>query len=203
MLVARRQTAARFGATRREAVMVLRAKARYRADDLWDTPDDGNIYEVIDGVLHVMPPPRFSHQNAIAVLLRFLLPYIFERKLGTMVPAPVGVVLDEENGVQPDIVFVARERLDIISERGIEGAPDLVVEVLSPSTQARDRGIKMRRYAAAGVRYYWIVLRRPRAIEEYRLGPEGYELVGRFDTTTTFRPELFPGLEIPVAALWE
>ncbi len=154
-------------------------------------------------VLYVMPPPRFSHQNAIAQLLYFLLPHIIGRRLGKIVPSPVGVVLDEENGVQPDIVFVARERLDIITERGIEGAPDLVVEVLSPSTQARDRGIKMKRYAAAGVRYYWIVLRRPRAIEEYRLGAGGYELVGRFGTTEIFRPELFPGLEIPVAALWE
>ncbi len=105
--------------------------------------------------------------------------------------------------MQPDIVFVAWERLDIISERGIEGAPDLVVEVLSPRTQARDRGIKMQRFAAAGVRYYWIVSRRPRAIEECRLGPQGYELVGRFGVTTVFRPELFPDLEIPVAALWE
>jgi Uma2 family endonuclease len=183
--------------------MVLKTKARYRADDLWDTPDDGNIYEVIDGVLYVMPPPRFSHQNAIAVLLRYLLPFIFERRLGTMVPSPVGVVLDDENGVQPDLVFIARERLDIISERGIEGAPDLVVEVLSPSTQRRDRGIKMARYAAAGVRYYWIVSRRPRGVEEYRLGADGYELVGRFGIPDIFRPELFPGLEIPVAALWE
>jgi Uma2 family endonuclease len=183
--------------------MVVKASVRFRAEDIWDAPEDGNLYEVIDGALYIMPPPRFWHQTAIAYLLRFLLPFVAERRLGVVVPAPVGVVLDAENGVQPDIVFVAQERLDIISERGIEGAPDLVVEVLSPRTQARDRGIKMRRYAAAGVRYYWIVAQRRRRIEEYRLGAAGFERIGDFGAGTVFRPELFPELEIPVDALWE
>ncbi len=78
----------------------------------------------------------------------------------------------------------------------------LVVEILSPSTRSRDRGIKMRRYAAAGVPHYWIVDPRTRALEAYRLAERGYELIGTYGPGSTFRPELFPGLEIPFDDLW-
>lgn len=183
--------------------MAVKANVRFRADDIWDAPDDGNLYEVIDGALYVMPPPKWLHQNAIIALLARLLPHVFGNRLGKVSTAPVGVVLDDENGVQPGIVFVAQDRLEIISERGIEGAPDLIVEVLSPRTQARDRGIKMRRYAAAGVRYYWIVVPRTRSIEEYQLGPDGYERISIARPGTIFRPAIFPGLGTPVDALWE
>jgi Uma2 family endonuclease len=111
-------------------------------------------------------------------------------------------VLDDENGVQPDIIYVSRERLDIVSHRGIEGAPDLVLEILSPSTRSRDRGIKMRRYALAGIPHYWIVDPRTHALHAYRLKEPGYELTGTYRPGTTFRPELFPGLEIPIDDLW-
>ena len=180
--------------------MSVQRKTRYRADDLWNTPDDGKIYEVIEGVLCVVPPPRFSHQNAIMNLLGILYPHIRARGLGKIVPAPVAVVLDEENGVEPDIVFVSAERLHIISERGIEGPPDLVVEVLSPRTEARDRGVKMRRYVAADVPHYWMLAPRTRELEAYRLGPGGDERVGVYGPGSVFEPELFPGLAIPVEA---
>jgi Uma2 family endonuclease len=131
-----------------------------------------------------------------------MLPYVRQHDLGKVVPSPVGVVLDDENGVQPDIVYISRDRLGIISDRGVEGAPDLVVEVLSPRTQSRDRGVKMRRYAAAGIQHYWILVPRARSIEPYRLGENGYERLGVFGPGSVFRPDLFPGLEIPVDALW-
>ena len=111
-------------------------------------------------------------------------------------------MLYEETGVEPDLVYVSRERARIISARGIEGAPDLFVEVLSPSTQARDRGLKMRRYAVAGVPHYWIVDPSTRSLEAYRLGESGYESSGVYGPGSIFRPELFPGLEIPIDDLW-
>ena len=77
-----------------------------------------------------------------------------------------------------------------------------MVEILSPSTRGRDRGVKLRRYAAAGVPHYWIVDPRSRALEAYRLGQRGYELTGKHGPGTVFRPELFPGLEIPIDDLW-
>ena len=183
--------------------MVLRAHVRFQADDIWDTPEDGNRYEVIDGALYMTPPPLYGHQNAAGVLYGLTWSHVQQHQLGKILFAPIGVVLDEENGVQPDLVFVSRERLHIIKERGIEGAPDLVVEILSRRTQSRDRGVKMKRYAAAGIPYYWIVVPRTRSIEEYRLTPSGYERIGTHGPGDTFRPALFPGLEIPVNSLWE
>ena len=131
--------------------MALPRRIRFKADDIWDTPDDGKRYEVIDGQLYVTPPPVTEHQGASSVLFGYIGLYVRERQLGKVYSAPVGVVLDDENGVQPDLVYISRERLHILSRRGIEGAPDLVVEIPSLSTRARDRGIKLRRYAAGGV----------------------------------------------------
>ena len=182
--------------------MALRSGVRFTADDIWDTPEDGKRYEVVDGELYVTPPPREPHQRASTNLVGYIWQYVHQRRLGTVYSAPFGVVLDEDNGVQPDIVYVSRERQGMIVERGIEGAPDLVVEVLSRSTEARDRGIKMKRYAAAGIPHYWIVDPRVRALEAYRLDAQGYALTGSYGPGSTFRPELFPGLEIPIDELW-
>jgi Uma2 family endonuclease len=182
--------------------MVLRTRARFKAEDIWDTPDDGNRYEVIDGVLYVTPPPLEPHQRGSTNLVGHLWQHIRLHRLGTLYAAPFGVVLDEDNGVQPDIVYVSNARQGLIVERGLEGAPDLAVEFLSRSTQSRDRGVKMRRYAAAGVMHYWIVDPRTRTLEAYRLTESGYELTGTYGPGSTFRPELFPGLEIPIDDLW-
>jgi Uma2 family endonuclease len=122
--------------------------------------------------------------------------WVHGHQLGYVVTAPTGVVLDDENGVEPDLLFVSHERAHLISERGVEGAPDLIVEVLSPSTEARDRGLKLRRYAASGVTHYWILDTDGPRIEERVLGEEGYRLIGTFGPGEVFRPTLFPGLEI-------
>ena len=182
--------------------MVARGTVRFFADDIWDTPDDGNRYEVINGALYVTPPPNYGHQNAVGELYGRLWQHIRARNLGKIVTSPVGVVLDEGSGVQPDIVFVSTERLHIISERGIEGAPDLVVEVLSPSTRHRDRGVKLRRYAAAKVPHYWMLDPRSRSLEARQLGPDGYEPPTIHGPGSVFEPELFPGLTIPIDELW-
>jgi len=177
-------------------------KVRYKAEDIWDLPDDGNTYEVIDGELYVSPGPKFSHQRAAGRLFIIIGMVVYRDHLGEIVTAPTGVVLDPESGVQPDILFIRRERASIISERGVEGAPDLVVEVLSPSTSGRDRGIKMRKYEAAGVPHYWIVDNDRRALEAYELGPDGYHLAGTYGPGTVLRSALFPGLDINLDDVW-
>ena len=182
--------------------MSLRRPVRYKADDIWDTPDDGNRYEVIDGVLSVTPPPNFGHQYAASTLHGHLWQHIYPRGLGVIVTAPTGVVLDDDNGLQPDLLYVSNERRHIISARGVEGAPDLVVEILSPSTRSKDRGVKLRLYAAAGVPRYWILDPRARTLKARRLTSGGYELTGTYGPGEVFRPDLFRGLEIPIDALW-
>jgi Uma2 family endonuclease len=183
--------------------MAGRSKVRFKAGDIWDVPDDKFRYEVIDGDLFMTPAPSWKHQTALMELSLLVGAWVRAHRLGSVVQAPVGVVLDEENGVQPDLVYVSRERAHIISERGVEGSPDLVVEVLSPSTQARDRGVKLRRYAAAGVAHYWLLDLNARALEAYVMGDAGYALAGTYGPGAVFRPALFPGLEIPTDTLWE
>jgi Uma2 family endonuclease len=182
--------------------MTVPHRVKFLAGDIWGAPDDGFIYEVINGELFMTPAPSWKHQNAVGTLFGYLWQYIHPRKLGKVVTAPTGVVLGEHDGVEPDLVYVSRERMHIISERGVEGEPDLVVEVLSPSTEGRDRGLKMRRYAAAGIPHYWILDPATESLEAYRLGESGYELTGTYGPDTIFRADLFPGLEIPIADLW-
>jgi Uma2 family endonuclease len=182
--------------------MALRAKVRFKADDIWDTPEDGNRYEVIDGELYVTPPPLEPHQKGSTNLVGHIWQYVHQRRLGTVYSAPFGVVLNDENGVQPDIVYVSREREGIVVERGLEGAPDLVVEILSRTTRTRDRGVKMKRYAASGIPHYWIVDPGNRVLEAYRLTEQGYSLTGTYGPGAVFCPELFPGLEIAIDDLW-
>ncbi|MBI2320643.1 MAG: Uma2 family endonuclease [Chloroflexi bacterium] len=182
--------------------MAVRGRVRFKADDIWEAPDDEYRYEVIDGELFMTPSPSWKHQEALMKLSAYLALWVFPRQLGRLVQAPLGVVLDAETAVQPDLLYVSRERGGIISERGVEGAPDLVVEVLSPRTVARDRGIKMRRYAAAGIAHYWIVDPEARTVESYRLTEQGYERTGVHGPSSIFEPALFPGLAIPVDDLW-
>jgi Uma2 family endonuclease len=182
--------------------MVAHPVIRFKAEDIWDTPEDGRRYEVIAGGLYVTPPPNWGHQYASDTLFGHLWSHVHARGLGKIVTAPVGVVLDDENGLQPDLVYIAHERLGIVTERGVYGTPDLIVEVLSRSTQARDRGVKMRRYAAAGVPHYWLLDYRRRRLQTYRLGAQGYESTGSYGPGNVFRPELCPGLEIPLDDLW-
>lgn len=182
--------------------MAVRSRVRFQAADIWQTPEDGRIYEVIDGELYVAPSPGVEHQRVSGNLHGYLWQYLRTHPLGEVFAAPLGVVLDEEDGVQPDLVYVSSQRASIITERGIEEVPDLVVEVLSPGTEARDRGLKLRRYAHAGVPHYWIVDPRQRILEAYRLDEEGYVLAGMYGPGSVFRPELFPGLELHIDALW-
>src|SRR5687768_7994530 len=103
---------------------------RYKAEDIWDTPEDGNRYEVIDGEMYVSPPPNRWHQRVLSRLFSIITAVVIRDDLGELYFGPIGVVLAEPDGMEPDIVFVRRERAEILSDRGIEGPPDLVVEAL-------------------------------------------------------------------------
>lgn len=132
-------------------------------------PTDGNRYEVIAGDLYVTPAPRPHHQRAVLQLAMRLETFARQHDLGWVLQGPIDVLFAEGDYLEPDMVFVRRERLGIISDRGIEAAPDLVVEVLSESTADRDRSVKRARYAHFGVPQYWIVDLDAGAIEVYRL----------------------------------
>ncbi len=182
--------------------MAVQTRVRFLADDIWDCPDDGRRWEVIEGELHVTAAPDLDHQRPCMTLSAYIWPYLKQHDLGSIFASPVGLILDGENGLQPDMVYVARPRAAILTQRGIRGTPDMVVEVLSPGTQDKDRGVKMRRYATSGVAHYWIVVPATRTLEAYVLEEGAYRQTGTCTVGETFRPDLFPGLEIPIADLW-
>lgn len=134
-------------------------------------PDDGNRYEAISGILHVTAAPKWRHQVVSKRLLMRLSELLEEPGHGEVVAAPGVEFPATGEGVQPDILFVSNERRHIVEEAGIVGAPDLVVEVLSPSTAERDRGAKRRLYERQGVREYWIVDPAENQVDVYRFSP--------------------------------
>jgi Uma2 family endonuclease len=132
-------------------------------------PDDGNRYEVIGGELHVTPAPRPIHQEVLIALTVLLRDFAERHRLGWVLPAPIDVLFAEGEYVQPDIVFVRRERRGIITDRGIEGPPDLIVEVTSDSTARKDRGDRLRQYTRFAVPHYWIADPEARHVEVHGL----------------------------------
>ncbi len=165
-------------------------------EDLHQLPEDGRRYEILEGELHVTPAPTTEHQR-ISRNLEFLLhEHIVRHDLGEVLDAPVDVILDRNTVVEPDLVFVARARLDIIRPHAIEGAPDLVVEIQSPSTAQRDRGAKQQLYARYGVVHYWRVDASARSLTELVLASGNYELRATHVAGQSFESALFPGLTL-------
>ncbi|MHB8647877.1 MAG: Uma2 family endonuclease [Thermomicrobiales bacterium] len=120
-------------------------------------PDDGKRYQVIEGELFVSPAPRTTHQDIIVHLMVLLQTHVKAHNLGKVYVAPTDVLLGPTTVVQPDILFIRRENMGIITELNIQGPPDLCIEVLSPGTESVDRERKMAAYARYGVQEYWII----------------------------------------------
>jgi len=169
--------------------------------DLEHTPDDGNLWEVIDGELYVTPFPSYAHQKAVTQLTAILNNHVREQKLGEVVTSGLKVVLDEPTGVGPDLVFIAAAHMDRMREDGYYGAPDLIVEALSQKPHL-DRYVKLRKYAQAGVPHYWIVDPAKRQLSELRLEEGRYRLTAELSGEAIFEPSLFPGLRIDLGTIW-
>ena len=170
----------------------LKPKLHY--SDYASIPPDGKRYEIIDGDLYVTPAPSPLHQRMSRRLQRQLEDYFDARALGEVFNAPIDVILTDRDVVQPDLVVVANPAQ--VSNRGIEGAPLLVVEILSPSTRTQDRTIKTERYAALGVRHYWIVDPEQRRLECYLSEAGGYRLVAQCGAEGALRHPEWPDLVI-------
>jgi Uma2 family endonuclease len=126
--------------------------------DVQQLPDDGNRYEAIEGELYVTAAPTLRHQRISRRLFLALHEMLGDPGHGEIFYAPTGVEFPAtEEGVQPDLVFVSNERRGTLADSWIRGAPDLVVEILSPATSRRDRGVKRKLYERQGVAQYWIV----------------------------------------------
>jgi Uma2 family endonuclease len=177
-----------------------RVKLTYR--DLVLFPDDGKRHELIDGEHYVTPSPSTRHQRVLTRLLVSLNSYLTSREMGEVFPSPYDVVLSEFDVVEPDLLVVTPESAGKITEANLQGAPDLVVEILSPSTKGRDRVLKLRLYEKFGVREYWIVDPVGESVEVLR-PVEGrlvaVESLGRDDELTS---PLFPKLAIRLGSVF-
>jgi Uma2 family endonuclease len=127
---------------------------RFTYEDLLQLPDDGKRHEIIGGELYTMPSPSPEHQDIVGEFFVELKLFLRTSPIGKVFVAPTDVIFHIDDVVIPDILFVSRERLDIISKRGVEGAPDLVIEVISPSSVKRDLEVKRKLCQREGVVVY-------------------------------------------------
>lgn len=162
-------------------------------------PED-RIYEIIDGEPFMTPSPKTMHQRLIVKLFKIIDDFVSKGELGEVFIAPYDVVLSKHDIVQPDIIFISKERSNIITESNIQGSPDMVVEILSSSTKERDLVLKKKLYAAFGIKEYWIVDPENKKTILHTLGKERYV---EQKTAGIVKSLLLKGLKIDVAKLFK
>ncbi len=159
-------------------------------------PDDGQRYEIMDGVLYYMTPaPSIWHQKVALHIARHLSAIIEDTGLGQVFIAPVDVELDYKTVVQPDVLVIMKDGPAQITPSHIIGAPNLVIEISSPSTAGYDRRIKQDTYARAGVFEYWIVDPLAHTVELLRLKEAAYQPIGLFSGEQTIPSDVTPSIK--------
>ena len=173
----------------------------FTAADYREMPDDGKRYQLIEGELIMAPAPNTFHQFVQRNLLRIIDTYLVRSPLGSVLGAPCNVYLDDQNVYQPDILYVTGEHAARIQHEGIHGAPDLVVEILSPSSAGHDRR-KRSHFAAAGTVEFWQIDPALRQIQRFVFAENTGKPVDLIDEPETFTTPLFPGLPLATAEIF-
>jgi len=173
-----------------------KAEIKFTYEDYKNLPEsETRRYELLEGELIMVPSPNFEHQRISGNLEFVLRGFIQEKNLGTIIYAPFDVHLGEDV-VQPDILFISKGRSGIITEAEIQGAPDLVIEILSLATAERDRTYKRTLYARHGVKEYWLVDPERKRVEVFTLKEGRFEIVGVYGKTEILTSPSLPGLSI-------
>ena len=184
---------------------VLPASLKFTYEEYLAFPDDGKRHELINGDHYVTPAPLTKHQRIVAALHRLIGPAVHERSLGTVLCAPVDVLLSQVDVVQPDFLFISATRSSIITEKNIQGSPDLVVEILSDSTRKNDEGIKQILYEQAQVQEYWIIDPQSETVKIFQLREGRYDSAQELTTNQTkaaITTPLLPGLFLPLPEIF-
>ncbi len=176
-------------------------RGRLTYADYASLPDDGRRYQLVEGELVVMASPNTRHQLIVGEIYYRLRQHVDAARIGRVMVAPLDVVLDDHNVLQPDVLFVSTERRGVVVPQNLRGAPDLCVEVLSPGTERLDRVRKLELYARFGVSHYWIVDLGARAIEEYVREGDVFRVRSVTSFDDPFRPALFPSFELSLSAV--
>jgi Uma2 family endonuclease len=171
--------------------------------DYQDMPEGSPYFQVIEGDLIMSPSPNTSHQIIARRIVVLIDTFLEKHPLGEVFMAPLDVFLGDVNVYQPDVFFVSERRRSIITEHGIEGAPDLVVETLSPATARYDKGSKRKIYARFGVKEFWLVDPDTRTIQVYLLAKNAETPVATHGEKATFESSVLPGLRVKTAAIFK
>jgi Uma2 family endonuclease len=173
-------------------------------DDFVHFPDDGKRHELIDGEHYVTASPNRTHQAIVREILGSIWSYLKSHPVGQIYGAPFDVVFSDFDVVEPDLLYVSNERSRVLTEKNVQGAPDLVVEVGSPATRRRDEKTKLQLYERFGVSEYWVVDPDLDAIKVYRSVEGRYQRVAELtleahDVLTT---PLLPGLQLALTEIF-
>ena len=179
----------------------VKPKAKLTYDDYANLPGDER-YELIDGELILVASPREIHQRILKILFRMIVA-AEDSGLGWVYFAPLDVVLTEHNVVQPDLLFISKDRLDIITAANVQGAPDLVVEILSPSTSRLDRSRKRELYERHQVKEMWLVDPEDRKISVLLLKDGKLDVVGEYSEGQSFSSATLGGLSIDLDKVFQ
>jgi len=166
-------------------------------------PDDGKHYELIHGEVHLSPSRSTKHQLILGNTSVSLGTYVRSARLGVLFCAPLDVCLNPDTALQPDLIFISAERVGIVQENFVAGAPDLAVEVLSQSTAAHDRATKLPLYAEAGVPEVWLIDPQAKTVEVLKLQGKKYLLDATLAGDQVLASNLFPGWQLPLRDLFD
>ena len=161
-------------------------------------PDDGLRHEIIEGEHYVTASPATRHQRILLNLSYLIQSYLETHPVGEIFFAPFDVLLSEFNILVPDLIYISSERAHFITSKNLQGAPDLAVEILSPSTRGRDKRLKRDVYERTGVEEYWLVDPEGEIVEVCRRGAGGFQPSVRYAKPEIVTTPLLPGLEIPL-----
>ena len=153
-----------------------KTKKRLTVDDYLLMPNNGKLLQLIDGDFIMAPAPNLKHQEVSRNIGTEITKYLEKNPIGKILYAPIDYYVDKYNVVQPDLVYISKERYNILFDKGIKNAPDLIIEIISTGTEETDRNLKKDLYWRTGVREYWIVDLEKENIEVYKLGDDGYKL---------------------------
>ena len=166
------------------------------------TKFDGKHAEWIDGEVIEFMSASYKHQDLSDFLGAVLRVFVEEKDLGIIVTAPMTIRLSDR-GREPDLFFVAKNRLDSLKKNYFDGAPDLIIEIISPESRGRDRGDKFYEYEIAGVREYWIIDYEREKVEFYNLEKDGFFQMVYADENNIFHSQVLSNLRLNVAWLWQ
>ncbi len=183
---------------------VTAPSVKFTYEDFLNFPNDGKRHEIIDGDHYVTPSPNTKHQTVSLNLTVLVATYLKHHPIGAVFTAPFDVVFSDFSVVEPDLLYISRERANILTDQHVRGAPDLVVEILSPGTRKTDEVTKRKLYERFDVQEYWVVDPELETIKVYRRGDGGFARAAELaaeagDIVTT---PLLPECSISLAELF-